>query len=103
MEIWNRNVRSRTPRATASTASVNNSREWVSAILFNSRGMIRGPTPSINAAKPASFKVASPNAIGRLPEVRAASPNSTGRTTKTNTVRMSSMTSQPTAIRPVEL
>ena len=86
------------PIAMTSTVRVNNSRECVRAMLVSRRGIRRPPAPSVRAVRAASFRVASAIATGMLP-----APKMVGRITRTNTVTMSSTTSQPMAILPTWL
>ncbi len=94
------------PSASASTASVNSSREPVPAMRCSIQGIARRPTISIRATKAATLPRVSPSAPARAsgssaaPSVPFSAPATAGSSTSASTIARSSTISQPTAIRP---
>ena len=87
------------PRAVASTASVNSSRDRVRATRVSTQGIARPPAQMATAIRTPTFSSAMTNAAaGDWP---FPGPNTAGISTRTSTVNTSSTTSQPTARCPV--
>ncbi len=96
------------PMATATTQSVNSSRDPVRATCQSSHGSRRRPAKNISATKPATCSSVTARVCHRLasPSGAALPPSSAasgGMSTSMRTVARSSTTSQPTAMRPFML
>ena len=90
------------PTATATTHSVNSSREPVLEICHSTHGSTRRPPTSISATKAATASSVCASVSHRLspPAPPSARPTSAGSSTSTSTIARSSTISQPTAMRP---
>ena len=89
------------PSARTSTARVNSSRECEAATPFRIRGISRAPTTKETTPRSASFAIVNAATFPIDTTSPGAAGNMAGSKTKTITVKISSTTSQPIAIRPV--
>ena len=89
------------PSASTSTVNVNSSRDLVPATRSSSAGMRRSAIAA-TATRPASFTAVNARFSAMRPGVASAT-NTEGSRTSPMTVRRSSTTSQPTAMRPADV
>ncbi len=90
------------PSAMTSTVRVNSSRERVAATRSRTRGMTRAPTIEVNASSADTFRAVSATAI-QIDCPDSCGPKTAGSSTIARTVKMSSTTSQPTAMWPADV
>ncbi|MNN30772.1 hypothetical protein D3C81_1444310 [compost metagenome] len=92
------------PRAMASTARVNSSREPVAAMRSSTQGTRRRPPKIISATKAATLPRVSSSGSSRPPSLPSdlppSEPASAGSSTRVRTIARSSTISQPMAMRP---